>query len=389
MTVKDQAINSKFFSVSDELILTDKEMPYDLYINSSTLNEKVHFVKAFKKGAILNRLEIRQNKIKYYQFYVHEDERSAFLDSLSFLSDNHETKKAEFIKNSTIQYLDSIFSRKDRLNTLALGEIINECMVSVKALVELIKNKDIQEVQKLISSISFHDFYTYDHSINVSMYCICLFSTIKPNATTEEKSMAGMAGLLHDIGKMLIPTQILNKPDKLDSEEILIINRHPKLGFDLLQNVKCQCQSVDMDLIRKVVLEHHENYNGTGYPNKIEGAQIHMLSRLTSICDFFDAITTKRAYHQVLPVEKALALMSHSKGKKIDPKLFDIFAKKIDYLTFKSKLDMVLPEDFDPCQPTNVLPLRELKPHFKVENFDRDSNEQSMVAKQEKKKKAV
>lgn len=371
MTTKENIINHKFFSISDDLIVTEAPIPYDLYINSSTLSDKVHFVKAFNIGESLTRAEIRHNKSKYYQFYLHEGQRALFLESLSQISSKSDIQKAEFIKESSIRYLDSIFTRKEDLNTLALAEIIDECMASVRAMVELIKGKDITEVQKIISSISFHDFYTYDHSINVSMYCICLFSTLKPNASLEEKSLAGMAGLLHDIGKILIPTHILNKPDKLDTEEMNVITRHPRLGHDLLLNVKCQCSGFDMDLIRRVILEHHENFNGSGYPNKIDGAQIHMLSRLTSICDFFDAITTKRAYHQVLSVEKALALMSHSKGKKIDPKLFDVFAKKIDYLTFKAKLDMVLPEDFDPCQPTNVLPLRELEPHFKVENFDK------------------
>lgn len=379
-----------FFSISEGLILTDVAIPYDLYINSSTLQDKVHFVKAYKRGEILSRIEIRQKKEKYYQFYLHENDRANFLASLVHISESSDIQKADFIKESSIRYLDQIFARKKELNTPALTEIINECMASVKAMVELIKGKDVADVQKIISSVSYHDFYTYDHSINVSMYCISLFSTLKPNATTEEITMAGMAGLLHDIGKILVPTHILNKPDKLTSDEMDVIIRHPKIGHDLLANIKCNCSGVDLDLIRRVILEHHENYNGTGYPNKIDGAQIHILSRLTSICDFFDAITTKRAYHQVLSVEKALALMSHSKGKKIDPKIFDVFAKKIDYLTFKAKLDMVLPEDFDPCQPTNVLPLRELKPHFKVEHFDRQGDEEKSVATNiDKKKKAI
>lgn len=387
MAVKNIRDIFNFFSISEELILTEIPIPYDLYINSSTLENKVHFVKAFQRGEILSRIEIKQNKEKYYQFYLHENDRGHFLESLGKITEASDLQKAEFIKESSIRYLDQIFSRKKELNTLALTEIINECMSSVKAMVELIKGKDIIEVQKIISSVSYHDFYTYDHSINVSMYCISLFSTLKPSASDEETTMAGMAGLLHDIGKILIPTHVLNKPDKLDAEEMAVINRHPKIGYDLLANVKCKCEQVDLELIRRVILEHHENFNGTGYPNKLDGAQIHMLSRLTSICDFFDAITTKRAYHQVLTVEKALALMSHAKGKKIDPKLFDVFAKKIDYLTFKAKLDMVLPEDFDPCQPTNVLPLRELKPHFKVEHFDRENEENLEETNQEKRKK--
>lgn len=370
-----------FFSISDELILTELPLPYDLYINSSTVESRVHFVKILKRNETLKQQEIKILKDKYYQFYLHEYDRSNFLNSLKSSNNQDDLKKIEFIKENTIRYLDQLFNRKNELNTNALKKIINECEQNIKVMIEFIKGKDISEVQKIISSVSFHDFYTFDHSINVSMYCISLFNTIKPNALEHEIILAGMAGLLHDIGKILVPTHILNKPDKLNTDEMAFIKKHPKFGYDLLVNIKCNCENINIDLIRRVILEHHENFNGTGYPHQLEGSSIHMLSRLTSICDFFDAITTKRAYHEVLNVEVALALMSKSKGKKIDPNLFEAFAKKIDYLEFQEKLDLVFPEDFDPCQPTKTLPLENLKPHYKIENFDKDEYEKNKKIK--------
>jgi hypothetical protein len=90
---------------------------------------------------------------------------------------------------------------------------------------------------------------------------------------------------------------------------------------------------------------------------------------VTAIADFFDAITTKRSYHNVLPTEDAIAVMAKSVGKKLDPELFEIFTKSVKQLVMTGKINKELPEDFDPCQPQNVLPFRTPRPSFKVEGF--------------------
>ncbi|MBP9682130.1 MAG: hypothetical protein KBD76_12045, partial [Bacteriovorax sp.] len=99
---------------------------------------------------------------------------------------------------------------------------------------------------------------------------------------------------------------------------------------------------------------------------------IHLLARVTAIADFFDAITTKRSYHEVLNTEDAIAVMSKSVGKKLDPLLFELFTKNIKQLILLGKTHKELPDDFDPCQPQNVLPFNPPKPKFKVESFGTD-----------------
>ena len=241
--------------------------------------------------------------------------------------------------------------------------------MAVESMVDVIKDYDVSKVQGLIASLSFHDFYTYDHSINVSMYCISLFTAARPNASKEEIVMAGLGGLLHDIGKIKISTDIINKPEKLSDEEFNIIKTHPTYGLELLTDNPCpDCKGVDFSIIKRIVHEHHENFNGTGYPQKLAGADIHLLARVTAIADFFDAITTKRTYHEVLSTEDAIAVMSKSVGKKIDPALFEIFTKSVKQLVLTGKIHKELPEDFDPCQPQNVLPFRNPK-GFKIEGF--------------------
>lgn len=365
-------MGNNFFSVSFDLILIDKKLPYDLYVNSSAHTEKDKFVRIFPRGDILIDDDLKIFKRKYHQLYIHEFQRDDYLRSLIDLKGITDVQKSDVIKSSAIHYLDKLFSDEKEFTTELLSETINDCKVAVESMVDVIKDYDVSKVQNLIAALSFHDFYTYDHSINVSMYCISLFKAARPDALKEEIVMAGLGGLLHDIGKIKISTEIINKPDKLSDEEFNIIKSHPTYGLELLMENPCpDCNGVDFTIIKRVVYEHHENFNGTGYPKKLVGEDIHLLARITAIADFFDAITTKRSYHEVLSTEDAILVMSKSVGKKIDPELFEIFKQSVKQLVLTGKNHKELPEDFDPCQPQNVLPFRNPK-GFKIEGFGKD-----------------
>lgn len=361
-------MGNNFFSVSFDLILLDKSIPYDLYVNSSANQERERFVRIYPKNDDLSLEDLKLFKKKYFQLYVHESQRDAYLKSLIQIKGVNDTTKTDVIKSSAIHYLDKLFDEDKEFTTELLSETISECKVAVEAMVDVIKDYDVSKLQGLIASLSFHDFYTYDHSINVSMYCISLFRAAKPHASNEEIVMAGLGGLLHDIGKIKISTDIINKPEKLSEEEFNIIKTHPDFGFQLLSENPCECQGVDFNIIKRVVHEHHENFNGSGYPKKISGNDIHLFARVTAIADFFDAITTKRTYHEILTTEDAVAVMAKTVGKKLDPQLFEIFTKSVKQLVLSGKMHKELPEDFDPCQPQNVLPFRDPK-GFKVEGF--------------------
>ena len=311
---------------------------------------------------------------------MHESQRDDYLKSLIHVKNVSDVQKTDVIKDSAIHYLDKLFSDEKEFTTELLSETIEDCKLAVESMVDVIKDYDVSKVQGLIASLSFHDFYTYDHSINVSMYCISLYSAAKPEASKEEIVMAGLGGLLHDIGKIKIPTDIINKPEKLSDEEFNIIKSHPDYGLELLTENPCDCKGVDFNVIKRIVSEHHENFNGTGYPRKLAGADIHLLARVTAIADFFDAVTTKRSYHEVLSTEDAISVMSKSVGKKIDPVLFDIFTKSVKQLVLTGKLHKELPEEFDPCQPQNVLPLRNPK-GFKIEGFGSADKQQTPCGK--------
>lgn len=369
-------MGNNFFSVSFDLILLDRPIPYDLYVNSSASQDRERFVRIYPKNDALSLEDLKLFKKKYFQLYVHEFQRNDYLKSLIQINGVPDVQKGDIIKSSAIHYLDKLFDKDKEFTTEILSETIAECKVAVESMVDVIKDYDVSKLQGLIASLSFHDFYTYDHSINVSMYCISLYRAAKPNATKDEIVMAGLGGLLHDIGKIKISTDIINKPEKLSDEEFNIIKTHPAFGYELLTENPCACEGVDFGVIKRVVHEHHENFNGSGYPKKLAGTDIHLLARVTAIADFFDAITTKRTYHEVLTTEDAIAVMAKTVGKKLDPQLFEIFTKSVKQLVLSGKIHKELPEDFDPCQPQNVLPFRNPK-GFKVEGFGAGDKPQS------------
>lgn len=372
-------VQTSYFTIPFNLILAEKPIPYSLYVNSSARDSVEKFVKIVNAGEILSLGQIDGFK-KYLRVYVKETERTLYLQSLNDNKNAKDIEKVAVIKDSAIKYLDDIFGPDKEFNTQILGEAIQGCHDSMKSMVDVIRDYDINNLKNLIADLSFHDFYTYDHSINVSMYTVLLLKSLKPNSKEEELVTAGLGGLLHDLGKTKIPTDILNNTDKLTEEEYQVIKKHPELGGFLFDESSPELPGINKEAIKKVILEHHENWDGTGYPNKMKEKNIHLYSRVCAIADFFDAITTKRSYSDVLPIEDALAVMERTAGKKIDPEIFKFFTEKVSKAILNGKAGIELPEDFDTEIPHAVLPISKIKPKKISSDFTKAAEPQKKKA---------
>jgi HD-GYP domain-containing protein (c-di-GMP phosphodiesterase class II) len=359
--------NQSYFSVSFELILLGGGLPYDLYVNSSSSKEK--FVRIFPLGEMMFEEDLERMK-KYNTLYIPEDQRGQYLKSLVKCSNVTDVRKTEVMRDSAIGYLGKIFDSGKEFNTELLGETVDGCRDAVEGMVDVIQEYDIEQVRSLIGSLSFHDFYTFDHSVNVSMYCISILKALTKDVQKEDLIHAGLGGMLHDLGKLKIPTHIINSPNKLTDDEFVQIQKHPEYGRELLsEQVQTQDKDIDLKIISRVIYEHHENFNGTGYPNGLEGEEIHLFARITAIADFFDALTTKRSYHEVMSIQEAVNIMSRAKGKKLDPTLFDAFVISVNHFVQAGKATQEMADDFDPCQPQNVIPIGEVKADVKKASF--------------------
>lgn len=166
------------------------------------------------------------------------------------------------------------------------------------------------------------DQYTTTHALNVSVLTMALAEHI--GLGPMEVRAFGVAGLLHDVGKVRIPREILNKPGKLSEEERRIVNSHTVEGARLILATEHH-----LDLAAVVAYEHHIKLNGGGYPTFRYARRCHRASDLTHVCDVFDALRTDRPYREAWPTDRILALMEAGAGTEFDPEIARAFIRMI------------------------------------------------------------
>ncbi|SEK56719.1 HDIG domain-containing protein [Atopomonas hussainii] len=173
-----------------------------------------------------------------------------------------------------------------------------------------------------LARLKNRDEYTYMHSVAVCALMIALARQLQ--LPEEQVHQAGMAGLLHDLGKAMIPLDILNKPGKLTDGEFVTVKSHPEEGFKLLRDGG-QVSEMVMD----VCLHHHEKVDGSGYPHKLKGDEISLFAKMGAVCDVYDAITSDRPYKAGWgPAESLRKMAEWSKGH-FDEAVFQAFVKTI------------------------------------------------------------
>jgi putative nucleotidyltransferase with HDIG domain len=167
-----------------------------------------------------------------------------------------------------------------------------------------------------VSRLKTHDDYTFMHCVAVCALMIALAK--KQNLDADLVKLAGLAGLLHDLGKAFMPLEVLNKPGRLTEQEFDVMKMHPQRGADILSSIGLPEEVID------VVLHHHEKIDGTGYPHALKEDQITLLSRMGAICDVYDAVTSIRPYKDSWDPAIALRRMASWDGH-FDKKLFNKF----------------------------------------------------------------
>lgn len=166
------------------------------------------------------------------------------------------------------------------------------------------------------------DQYTTTHSLNVAVLAMGLAENV--GCTASEVRAYGVAGLLHDIGKIRIPLEVLTKPGKLSDEERLVMNRHPSDGARIILQ-----SDEDLELAAVVAYEHHVMLNGGGYPKMHYGRACALASRVVHVCDVYDALRTKRPYRDAWESEKVIAYLTERAGAEFDPDLVNVFTRML------------------------------------------------------------
>lgn len=209
------------------------------------------------------------------------------------------------------------------------GEIIEFISVShdITELFDL--NEEIRQTQHEMLSLlgevgETRSQETGNHVRRVARYAKLLGELV--GLDEEQIQMLYSASPMHDIGKIGIPDAILLKPGKLDSDEYDVMKTHARIGYDIMKNSH-------RPLLRAAAIiahEHHEKWDGSGYPKALKGEDIHIYGRITALADVFDALSCERVYKQPWPMEKILELIHFERAKQFDPALVDLFLENID-----------------------------------------------------------
>ena len=186
-----------------------------------------------------------------------------------------------------------------------------------------------------LTDIRSHNEFTFGHSVNVAVLCVLIGFALKyPQPNLVE---VALGGLLHDVGKMKIAPEILNKPAKLTAGEYQIMQTHAELGFEILRNTSSYI------IPRKVILmafQHQEKPDGTGYPRKLLSEEIHEYAKIVAVADVYDAITSDRPYHRGLFPHEAAMLLAEGMGKQFDVDVLTAFLTRVAIYSIGSVVEL-------------------------------------------------
>jgi response regulator RpfG family c-di-GMP phosphodiesterase len=184
-----------------------------------------------------------------------------------------------------------------------------------------LRETQLEVVERLAKAAESRDNDTGEHIERMSMLCERL--ALEVGMSAEEAETVRYAAILHDIGKISVPDNVLLKPGKLTPEERAVMETHAMIGSKLLVGSR----SPLLRMAEEIARTHHERWDGGGYPAGLAGTEIPFPGRICSICDVFDALTTERPYKRAWPVEEALAEIANGRGTQFDPDLVDAFLR--------------------------------------------------------------
>ena len=296
-------INEKdYFKIRINSVHPSSPIPFDIFIS---LNKKfVHYLRA-GQSITPEKLYSFQQKAQD-QFYIPIDQRQIYKDYVADRvrsRDLSTMEKAVLLRESSISLVEELFENPD------VATALQESRPIVNNFVDLM-DEEPAAMSHLIS-LSSHDFYTYNHSLDVCIYALGLGQAVGFNQMDLKE--LGEGALFHDIGKRNVNVDIICKAGPLDDVEWAQMQKHPQFGLQIL---------MEQDVTEGVMAscyEHHESWSGGGYPQDLEEDEIHPMARIVAIVDTYDALTTKRTYNQPMSPKDAVQFMESKLFGKYDP----------------------------------------------------------------------
>lgn len=219
------------------------------------------------------------------------------------------TKAFTEVKQAKTSQASYVLDQQSKVLGLIVDDILNSVMNS-------------SEVLMILTDAYLYDEYIYQHSFQVTMYSVAIAKEL--GYRYEDIRLIGIGALLHDIGKLLIPSEILMKPGKFTEEEFEKMKQHARFGFDILRNL----HSVSL-LVAHCAFQHHERIDGSGYPRGLVDFEIHPFAKVIAVADVFDALTSNRVYRKKMLPSDAISIIMEDRAKKFDARVVDAFLRSV------------------------------------------------------------
>jgi HD-GYP domain-containing protein (c-di-GMP phosphodiesterase class II) len=297
-------IDEKFMKIRLNSIHPSAAVPFDIFVN---IGQKfIHYLRAGDR--------LGADKIENFErrapdaFFIYSNERDSYKKYVSarMLSDQLPTRdKALILRESSMSLVEELFESPD------VGRALNESKEVITNFVAFM-DQDPDAMAHLIG-LSSHDFYTYNHSLDVGIYSLGLGKVAGYDG--RDLHELGQGALFHDIGKRNVSVDIICKAGPLDDVEWAQMQKHPQYGLIILNNYPVS------EAVKAACFEHHESFQGNGYPQQLLANEIHPMARIVAITDTYDALTTKRSYNSPLMPADALNLMNEKLTGRYDPEL--------------------------------------------------------------------
>jgi putative nucleotidyltransferase with HDIG domain len=212
-----------------------------------------------------------------------------------------------------------------------LGALVDLAAVSIETahLLEKTRKNYAGLVRALISAIEAKDKFTRGHTERVTRYAATLADEVGLDEDQRQNLLFG--AVLHDVGYLGVPEEILRMPNGITEEQLAELRRHPLIGAKILKDIPFLKKATD------AVRHHHENYDGSGYPDGLAGDHIPLIARIVAVVDAFDAITTDRRYRKASSKEEAVEEIRKNRGKQFDPAIADAFIRLVE----NGRLDVI------------------------------------------------